>query len=180
MLASYLGSSPEALSFDYSKYGKPALSDMYAAQKLNFNLSHTAGMMLLAVARERRIGVDVEKIRSDFNVLEIAERFFSPQEQSRLRNIPEISQYDVFFGCWTRKEAYIKAKGEGLSIPLRDFDVSLDPESATLLATRPDETEARKWKMLNVPITSHYAAAVVVEGDSSSVFDMTVQEVQDL
>ncbi len=179
VLASYLGSSPESLSFEYSKHGKPALSEAYAAQKLNFNLSHTAGMMLLGVVRERRIGVDIEKIRSEFNVLEIAERFFSPQEQHGLRELATISQYDVFFRCWTRKEAYIKAKGEGLSIPLRDFDVSLDPDHATLVATRPDETEARKWKMWNLPIAPQYAAAAVVEADTSSDFEIAVQEVQD-
>jgi 4'-phosphopantetheinyl transferase len=180
VLASYLDSSPESLSFEYSKHGKPSLTEAYAAQKLSFNLSHTAGMMLLAVVRERRIGVDVERIRSDFNVLEIAERFFSPQEQSRLRNFPKQAQHEAFFRCWTRKEAYIKAKGEGLSIPLRAFEVSLDPDTATLVATRPDETEARKWKMLNVPMSSHYAAATVVEADRSSDFEIRLQEVQDL
>jgi 4'-phosphopantetheinyl transferase len=179
-LSSYTGISPELLSFEYSKHGKPSFAATHEARRLQFNLSHTHGMMLLAVVRNRRIGVDIEKIRSDFNVRQIAERFFSLQEQSVLRTVPDEQQYQAFFRCWTRKEAYIKAKGEGMSIPLRDFDVSLDRDSAVLQGTRPDESEARKWKMFDLQIAPDYAATAVIEADSGADLEVRVGEFQNL
>jgi 4'-phosphopantetheinyl transferase len=178
VLASYLGESPDQLRFEYARHGKPALAEAYSAHRLSFNLSHTYGMMLLAVVRQRSIGVDIEKIRCDFDVRQIAERFFSAPEQSGLRNVRDEEQHEVFFRCWTRKEAYIKAKGEGLSLPLRDFDVSLEPDSAALVATRPDENEARHWRMLNLQIAPGYAAAAAIAADSACEFAVRVEEVR--
>ena len=180
VLASYLGEPPGRLRFEYAEQGKPALAKAHSEHRLSFNLSHTYGMMLLAVVRQRSVGVDIEKIRSDFNVREIAERFFSVAEQSGLRRLPEEEQYEVFFRCWTRKEAYIKATGEGLSLPLRDFDVSLDADSAALVATRPDENEAQHWKMLNLRIAPGYAAAAAIAADNASEFAVRVEEVRNL
>ncbi|MBZ5723300.1 MAG: 4'-phosphopantetheinyl transferase superfamily protein [Acidobacteriia bacterium] len=161
LLGSYLGVAPADLRFAYSPHGKPSLDDR---KTVDFNISHTEGMVVFAFARSRRIGVDVEKVRRDFDVEEIAERFFSVAERLALREIPEPQRYPAFFHCWTRKEAYIKARGEGLSHPLHQFDVSLAPgKPAALLGTRPDAEEAKRWSLWDLAISPEHAAALAAE-----------------
>jgi len=127
LLASYLGGSAAGLRFTYSAYGKPRLEEAKNPGILTFNLSHSDGVIVCAFARNREVGVDVEKMRQDFSTEEIAERFFSAGERIALRALPAEHRRQGFFNCWTRKEAYIKARGEGLSLPLHQFDVSLSP-----------------------------------------------------
>ena len=171
---SCLGVPSRELGFAYSKYGKPFLSTPASAGRLAFNLSHTEGMVILAFTWERKIGVDVEKVRRDFNIEEISERFFSLTERLYLRSLHSEQQYEAFFRCWTRKEAYIKARGEGLSHPLHQFDVSLAPnEAAALLATRPDPAEASRWFLQDLPIGAGYDAAVAVSADDSPAAQLT-------
>jgi 4'-phosphopantetheinyl transferase len=164
LLASYLGGSATQLRFTYSEHGKPRLDDAEKADHLTFNLSHSDGVILCAFARNREVGVDVEKMRDNFAVEEIAERFFSAGERNTLRTLAAEHRRQAFFYCWTRKEAYIKAKGEGLSLPLHQFDVSLSPaEPAALVSTRPDAAEASRWSLYDVEAPSGYAAALAVE-----------------
>src|SRR5262249_38693376 len=119
---------------------------------------------LLAFVRDRQIGIDVEKLRAQTDALKLAEHFFSSQERHELRNLPGEELHAAFFRCWTRKEAYIKAKGEGLSLPLHQFDVSIAPnQTQALLATRPEAKEASRWAISDVSIPLGYAAAVAVE-----------------
>ena len=165
LLGFYLGNNPAALRFVYSPHGKPSLLDN---NTLKFNLSHTDGMLVCAFARHREIGVDIERIRQDFKVEEIAERFFSMTERLALRELSALERYAAFFHCWTRKEAYIKARGEGLSHPLHQFDVSLAPgQAAALLATRPDPEEARRWALWDLAVSPHYAAALAAHTTST-------------
>lgn len=164
LLASYLGALPQELNFVYSQYGRPSLAGVKLAAMLNFNVAHSAQMALFAFAHGRRLGVDVEQVRHDFSTGEIADRFFSLSERAALRHLPQEERHEAFFRCWTRKEAFIKALGEGLSHPLDQFDVSLRPdESAALLATRPDASEARSWGMWDVQVPNGYAAALAAE-----------------
>jgi len=164
LLGCYLGVSPRKICFAYSSYGKPKMAVPRGELDLSFNVSHGDGAVLCAFAREHRVGVDVEKVRKDFNVEEVAERFFSVAERDALRNLRAHEKHDAFFRCWTRKEAYIKARGEGLSLPLHDFDVSLLPgKPATLLSTRPDANEAARWSLHDLLVGPGYAAALVVE-----------------
>ena len=136
ILGRYLNRAPERLSFCYGAHGKPALAGEAGADAIRFNVSHSHGVALYAVTRGREVGIDLERIRFDLAVLEIAERFFSRREVATLRTLPTEAQRQAFFRCWTRKEAYIKARGEGLSLPLDQFDVSLAPgEPAALLGT---------------------------------------------
>jgi 4'-phosphopantetheinyl transferase len=103
-------------------------------------------------------------VRTDFVTADIAERFFSESERKCLRSITAADRHEAFFRCWTRKEAYIKATGDGLSLPLHQFDVSLRAgEPALLLATRPDASEAERWTMYSLHVAPGYAAALVVE-----------------
>ena len=159
LVAGYVGIPAKEISFHYSKYEKPCLP---TAQDLDFNLSHTEGMAIFGFTRGHRIGVDIEHLRSDFRAEEIAERFFSLAEREALRKIPEARRHESFFRIWTRKEAYIKALGEGLSHPLHQFDVSLG-DGAELQATRPDPSEANRWQLKDLAMAPGYVAAAAVE-----------------
>jgi 4'-phosphopantetheinyl transferase len=134
---------------------------------LNFNLAHSHAKAIYAFSRGRELGVDLEFIREDFGGEEIAERFFSPGEIAALKNVPPELTKEAFFHCWTRKEAYIKARGEGLSMPLDVFDVSLLPgEPAALLCNHKEPAEVTRWSMQSVPVPDGFVAALVVEGHS--------------
>jgi 4'-phosphopantetheinyl transferase len=165
ILGLYLNREPKCLSFCYSSHGKPALAWEYGGDAIRFNMSHSQGVALYAVTRGREIGIDLEFIRCDLEVEQIAERFFSPREIATLRALPVYLRRHAFFLCWTCKEAYIKARGEGLSIPLDQFDVSLIPgEPEALLSTQPDADEALRWSLRGLTLASGYSAALAVEG----------------
>ena len=127
LLGRYLRQDPPHLRFTYGPHGKPALATDTGGGALRFNVSHSHGLALYAITRGREVGVDVERIRPEVAQEKIAERFFSPREVTLLRALPAPLQATAFFACWTRKEAYIKATGEGLTLPLDQFDVSLLP-----------------------------------------------------
>lgn len=161
ILVRYLNYQPGNFTFSVNQYGKPALDN----HKLEFNLSHASDFALIAVTLVRKVGVDVELIRSDVELENIAARNFSKAEISELMALPPQQRVAGFFNCWTRKEAYIKAHGLGLSFTLASFDVSLTPsQPAVLRATRPDHSEAARWTLLSLDVTPGYACAVAVEG----------------
>jgi len=164
LLARYLGLAPVGLQFSYSPYGKPALQ-LESAGQLCFNLSHSQGLALFAFARQVNIGVDLEHLRADFNHMELAEHFFSAKERAELSTVPLAMRSRAFFLCWTRKEAFIKAHGEGLSLPLDRFDVSLRPgEPARLVATRAGLEAPDQWSLFNLEPEPDYLAALAVQG----------------
>jgi 4'-phosphopantetheinyl transferase len=164
ILAAYLKLHPAQLRFRYNAYGKPALDDE-ASSGLRFNLAHSHGLALYAVTRNREIGIDVEYMRADFAGDEIAERFFSAVEAIMLRALPFEQRTQAFFNCWTRKEAYIKARGEGLSFPLNSFDVSLIPgEQRVTLNVHENPSETARWSLWSLTPEEGYVAAVAVEG----------------
>ena len=165
ILGRYLDRAPECLSFCYGSHGKPALVGESGADAIHFNMSHSHGVALYAVARSRAVGIDLEFVRRELEIEQIAERFFSHRETATLRALPADLRRCAFFLCWTRKEAYIKAKGEGLSMPLDRFDVSLVPgEPAALLSTRPDPDETCRWSLRELTLTTGHVAALAVEG----------------
>jgi 4'-phosphopantetheinyl transferase len=170
-LGGYLGTDPAGLAFHYSARNKPSLAPPHGASGVSFNVAHSGGLALLAFARGREVGVDVEQVR-DLDVEGIARRFFSPCEQKQLAAVPPEDKRETFFRCWTKKEAYIKAKGEGLWLPLHQFDVSVAAGSENaLLATRPDESEAARWTLREVSVGPGYVAALCVEGRDFRVRD---------
>ena len=143
---------------------------MAETEVLSFNLSHSHNLALYAVTQGREIGVDVEFIRNDINLLGIAKRFFSDQEYAELQEFPQSCQLQTFFDCWTRKEAFIKAKGEGFSLPLRQFDVSVTPgKPAALLRTEWNPDEAALWSLKSLNPAPGYAAALAVKGKRLSL-----------
>ena len=165
ILSRYLDREPDQLRFCYNSYGKPALIEEAGAEGLCFNLSHSHGIALYAVTRGREIGIDIEYFRPDVETEKLADRFFSPREAAALRALPEHLRKEAFFNCWTRKEAYIKADGKGLAIPLNAFDVSLTPgEPAALLRTESQSQEASRWSLQALNPEPGYAAALAVKG----------------
>lgn len=170
ILGRYLNMAPRYLSFLYSSHGKPALAWESGGNAIRFNMSHSRGVALYAVTRDREVGIDLEFIRRDLGADQIAERFFSRRETATLRALPTPLREYAFFLCWTRKEAYIKARGDGLSLPLDHFDVSLIPgEPAALLNTHPDSDEALGWSLEDLQLASDYVAALALEGCRGSL-----------
>lgn len=165
ILGRYVGVEPSQLRFCYNSHGKPALTREFDGEMIRFNLSHSHELALYAVTRGREVGVDLEHIRADLADGQIAEQFFSPREVAELCALPADMQTAAFFNCWTRKEAYVKARGEGLSLPLDQFDVSLAPgEPVALVSTAGDSSEAARWSLQALFPGPGYAAALAVEG----------------
>ena len=170
VISRYLETNPEQLRFSYGAYGKPALDGEHPTSHLRFNMSHSHGIALYALTSGREIGVDVEYIRDDITIKEIARRFCSPFEVESLSRLPAEEHVAAFFRCWTRKEAYIKATGRGLSQPLDGFDVTLAPgEPAALLRTDGDLQDSPRWSICDLPLGNNYAAALALEGPASVI-----------
>lgn len=165
ILGHYLGFDPVKIRFNYSHYGKPDLAEGFKAETIRFNVSHSNGIALYAITRGREIGVDIEQIRFDFNTDEIVHHFFSTEEIADLSRLPNALKHKAFFDCWTRKEAYIKARGEGLSLPLDQFRVSITPGApAALLSNKMDPAEVSRWSLQSLSPLAGYAASLAVEG----------------
>jgi len=170
ILAGYLGIEPGALRFIYGAHGKPALVSGDNAKDIRFNLSHSRGLALFAFALGREIGADLEFMRPNLDTERLAVRFFSREEIRTLQALPDAERRAAFFRCWSRKEAFIKARGEGLSLPLDGFTVSLAPgAAAALLHVAADEAEARRWELREIPVAADYAAAIAAEGANWSL-----------
>jgi 4'-phosphopantetheinyl transferase len=164
ILGRYVNSDPSEIAFSYSENGKPSLAPHSRANPIDFNVSHSGGLGLIGFTCKRQVGVDIEKIRARFDGDAIS-RFFSKQEQTELLLLPSEERDVGFFRCWTRKEAYIKAAGKGLSLPLQQFDVSVKAgDEDALLATRPDPAESGHWSLREVPVGPDYVGAICVEG----------------
>ncbi len=164
ILADYLDLVPNAIRFAYGPYGKPALAGDLALSGLRFNLSHADDIALCAVTRDREVGVDIERLRTDLDAAALAKQFFSHWEIAALRALPPALQDAAFFACWTRKEAYIKARGEGLSLPLDHFDVTVAPEEPPRLHVEGAPEEAARWSLHRLAAPPGYAAALAVQG----------------
>lgn len=165
LLGEYLGVSSEAVAFEYSEYGKPSLPNTINPTDIRFNVSHSNESALFAFTRQRDVGVDVEHVRSDIDVEALAQNSFSPREVDALLRLPAARRREAFFNCWTRKEAFIKAHGEGLSLGLDRFDVTLAPgEPAALLRFEVDPAEVPLWEMCILDAEDGYKAALAVEG----------------
>jgi 4'-phosphopantetheinyl transferase len=147
-------------------YGKPYLVSPSAPRTLAFNLSHAHGLLLVAVTYDRRIGIDVEYTRPPLpDVEHIAERFFSVEEKEALRALSSTARNEAFFRCWTCKEAYLKARGLGLSMPLDRFQVAVIPgQPARLLHVEGDLEEASRWSLRELVPAPGYVATLAVEG----------------
>lgn len=160
LLSQYLGGDPREIGFSFNAQGKPSV---LGESRLRFNLSHSGSLGACAVALDCEIGVDVEQIRPMRDLLDIARRFFSAAECADLEAVSPGERDLAFFNCWTRKEAYIKAIGGGLSIPLDSFQVSLIPgEPARLLKNR--EGDPHTWNLEAFEAGAGYRGAAAYNG----------------
>ena len=165
LLGRYLDVEATELQFVTNNYGKPSLVQPPHEARLHFNLSHSGEIALYAFAYDRQLGIDVEYMPGLRDYEEVATHYFSSYECAVLRALPASSREEAFYRCWTRKEAYIKARGMGLSQPLDKFDVSLTPsEPAALLADRHDPEAPGRWSLDTLAPEDRYAAALAVEG----------------
>ena len=164
LLSRYAGVEPEQLRFCYGPQGKPVLAQR-GSDQLCFSVSHSHRLAIYAVTLNRQIGVDVEYLREDLASMEMAERFFATRESETIAALPAELRTVGFFNCWTRKEAYIKAQGSGLSLPLDQFEVSLAPgEPATILWLEDELEQSRNWTLKELALFQGYIGAVAVGG----------------
>jgi 4'-phosphopantetheinyl transferase len=159
LLGAYLALLPAKLKFRYGTHGKPALDANASDSVLQFNLSHSKGLAIYAFSRGRELGVDVEQIRPQSAGEDIARRYFASSEVAELQALPTNLRPEAFFLCWTRKEAYVKAHGAGLSLPLDSFTVSLTPGRAVALQA----ADTARWSVESLEPAPGFVAAVVVE-----------------
>ena len=165
VLARYAGEPPERLGFSYGPRGKPALASGGA---LRFNLAHSGSLALVAVALGREVGIDVERVRANLEFERLSERFFSEAERTVFFGLREDLRRRAFFRCWVLKEAYLKARGDGLALPLDSFDVSFGPEGRPLVvATRPDVRERERFSLAPIDAGPEYEAALAFEGNKA-------------
>jgi len=165
ILGHYLAIRPQDIPIVLNDYGKPELE----SKALFFNVSHSGDLVLVAACRNHPIGVDVECIRPVDDVDQLITQYFSPREARELRGLPHGSRLPAFFACWTRKEAYVKARGQGLSLPLDEFDVPTDVRSASNWHSV-DTRDSPPWFIVALPVREGYSGAL-----ASSVGELTVR-----
>jgi 4'-phosphopantetheinyl transferase len=164
ILGYQLGVDPDTVQFHYAPSGKPEVAEISDKGKLCFSMSHSHGLNLYVIGWNRNVGIDVERIRPLNKAVPIARRFFSTTEATAIQELPESLKMLGFFNCWTRKEAYLKATGDGLSRPLDEIIVSLVPEeTARLISVAGDQKEPSRWSLIDLTPAPGYVAAVCVE-----------------
>ncbi len=169
ILGGYLNLEPAQLQFSYSSRGKPALANTDIEGTISFNLSHSNGLALYALARSRCVGIDLEHIRPMPEAEKLAKRFFSPREHAAIASLPAEQKQEAFFRAWTCKEAYLKAIGEGLT-GLEQVEVSLTPgEPAVLLSIQGGQQAASQWSLHHLTPAPSYMAALAIEGHGWSL-----------
>jgi 4'-phosphopantetheinyl transferase len=162
ILSRYLNQPPATIVFAYTHYGKPFLQSAQA-DPIRFNLSHAHQLALYALSHTREVGVDVEYVRFQKDTGKIIARFFSESEKMEFQRLPECLRTKAFFSGWTRKEAFVKAHGEGLSFPFEKFSVCLHPDqSGGWVDIAPDKKDGREWRVRDIPVPAAYCAAVAV------------------
>jgi 4'-phosphopantetheinyl transferase len=165
ILAQYVHQPAAKLQFKLGEYGKPHL---ISENGFTFNLSHSNAWALCAVSRQQPVGVDIEWMKPLPDLELVAKRFFSRREQQAFATLPEADKPRGFFQCWTRKEAFIKALGTGLTHPLDSFDVTLRPdEEAKMLEIR--SATAESWSLAHLEPAEGYVGAVVLRGELADI-----------
>ena len=165
LLGQYLGANPNRIALEYGSNGKPALGAPFAERRLHFNLSHSADLAVFAFARDRAVGVDVELMGPLVDLEAIADRYFSPVEKAAMRSVSPSQRLEAFFNAWTRKEAYVKARGEGLARSFDSFDVSLVPGEPARLLNDADSDVNDRWSLRNLAPAPGFLGAVAAAGE---------------
>ncbi len=159
---------PKDFVFKILEHGKPALANNHQCADITFNVSHSNDLALIAITQKQIIGIDIEKINHESDHQALMKRFFSKVEQTEFQTVPVANMARAFCACWTRKEAFIKAVGDGVSYGLDKFDVTVDPENQTpeINLHKPSE---ETWSAINLPINNEYMACLVSNRDRLTV-----------
>ncbi len=166
LLARYTGVAPPDLQYIIAPNGKPRLSPVNERTGLEFNLSHSNDIVLFAFSRDRAIGVDVETLRPELEIEVVASQFFTANEARTIMSLPSDQRLHAFTVCWTRKEAYLKARGDGIGFGMDRFEVSLMPDaSAMLLETPFDPAEISRWTYLPIAVPTGCLGACAVRDE---------------
>jgi 4'-phosphopantetheinyl transferase len=166
ILSQYLNTSPEDIMFSYAEKGKPYVKDI----EIKFNLSHSKNYAVYAIALNTEVGIDIEYLKNIPDAYDISERFFSEEEREELKKMNEDRISLAFLNCWTRKEAFIKAVGEGLSYPLADFSVSISPGSEPgILWIKKNINEVKEWTLYNIKTDQSYISSVAVKSTGKKI-----------
>jgi 4'-phosphopantetheinyl transferase len=168
-LSHYLDASPSEVRFIYNKYGKPNIDPEYHQENIRFNLSHSENLALYAITQNREIGIDVEYIRKVDKADKIVKRFFSKEEGEFYYSQPDRKKNWAFFTLWTRKEAYSKARGMGIGLPTKEFDLQLVPTEVGHTNNIRTRNKESKWSLINIEIDSDYLAALATEGNDFKI-----------
>ena len=180
LLARYLNVRPNEIRFQYNPWGKPYLSLEIHPSAPMFNFSHSQDLALCALSRDRMIGVDIEHVRNLVGYADIAERFFSIQEIEAIAAQPEPMRQRAFFSCWTQKEAFVKALGQGLSIHLNRFNLPMSSPNPTSVTYEGScFLETSRWSLLDLNLGADYVGSIAVEGDMPRVHCWKLQEKAD-
>ncbi len=176
LLGSYLSEQPEHIQFEYSLNGKPYVK---GRKDLQFSLAHTRGMVVIGLLRDDELGLDIEHLDRKIDTTKLSEFIFSPQEAIAFRSYEKGSRQEAFINCWTRKEAFVKAKGAGLSFPVKELEVSFaKDEKAKVLSTLWNEQEKEEWYLESFDLPGNYRAAVAVQGRVSSLELIAIKKFQ--
>lgn len=170
LLARLSGGDPMDLRIENDPDGKPRLGGECGQGRIRFNVAHSGDLWACAVALHQEVGLDVEEVRADRDVDRLAEGSFAPAETAAIRALRSRERRAAFHRCWTRKEAYLKARGIGITVPLDSFEVEVRPgASARILATRPDPADAARWTLHDLDLGPGFAAALCAEGSVRSI-----------
>ena len=165
ILGYYLDCETRHINFSYGPYGKPRVQDDISSTGIHFNLSHSNGLALFAVTRDVEIGIDLEMIKPLSDLEGIVTNFFSPSEIAEFYKVTANERLFAFYNCWTRKEAFIKAIGKGLTYDLSEFDVSLAPDKpARILSISGNTEQAACWSLAELNPASDFVAAIAYKG----------------
>lgn len=175
LLAEYADTQPSAIQYEYKSHGKPVLADPALTTKLAFNLTHSGNLALLAISDGRSIGVDIEKIKPHNDLDQVAHRNFSSLERSALSTLNKSDLLIGFYNLWTRKEAFIKAIGDGVSYPLDSFVVPVQPHPRSIWTPIfRDDADHSHWVVQDISRLPDYAAAVVCDNASMKVVELVL------
>ncbi|MEO8211506.1 MAG: 4'-phosphopantetheinyl transferase superfamily protein [bacterium] len=165
ILSDYLSIKPSLITFSYYEKGKPYINNSF----IKFNLAHSHNYAVFAFTPGKEVGIDIEYYRELQDALQIAKRYFSKSEIEEFENTSHENIKIAFFNCWTRKEAFIKAVGEGLSYPLADFSVTLNPEDPKILWIKTKPNEIKKWSLHDIKVKENYISSLAIKSNDSEI-----------
>jgi 4'-phosphopantetheinyl transferase len=171
LIGRYGGVAPAKVRFTTGDHGKLSLDPDFHELDIGFNVSHSGRIAMIALAKQRRLGVDVQRVRGAARIEEISRGFFSSLEDESIRALPEEMRVDAFYACWTRKEAAVKALGGSIAALSERVIVSADPGGPPQLLRMPSDLEENnEWRLHDLPVREGYAAALCYSGSPAEVF----------